>query len=341
MKVVEILAERHKNWAELQSLCMTMNGRSRKRMPPETIVRFATLYRAACADLALADAYHLPPNTVEFLHQLVAQSHNLLYRSRTLQVQSWFRVLFLVVPQKIFQDKYVWVSGLLFYGLFMASFYLAARDPRYAESKVGKETLQAMEFSYREAPADVNPFSGAARQSFYVQHNTGIGLRCFAAGLLFGMGGMFEIVFEAIFLGAIFGYMSTTSEVTRDNFFTFVMAHGPFELTAIVLSGAAGMRLGFALVFTGGLTRMASLRRTAWDAMPIMGATMLLFIGAAFIEGFVSHAPVPHAAKAAVSATCCGLLVFYFVVLGMPNVSFRRKPPETGDGSWEAAVKSA
>ena len=53
-----------------------------------------------------------------------------------------------------------------------------------------------------------------------------------------------------IVLGAAFGHMGTVEQ--RDNFFQFVTAHGPFELTAIVLSAAAGMRLGFSLVDTHG-----------------------------------------------------------------------------------------
>src|SRR5690606_28572032 len=90
-----------------------------------------------------------------------------------------------------------------------------------------------------------------AATGFYVIHNAGIGLRCFAAGLLLGIGGLFITVSNAVQLGAMFGHMLTVPQ--RGNFTEFVTAHGPFELTAIVFSAAAGMRLGFSMISTGGL----------------------------------------------------------------------------------------
>ena len=77
MKVADLIAARQPNWIELEHLCGKMGKSS---MPPEDVHRFSTLYRAACADLALAEAYQLPPNTVVYLHRLVARAHNQLYR---------------------------------------------------------------------------------------------------------------------------------------------------------------------------------------------------------------------------------------------------------------------
>ena len=77
---------------------------------------------------------------------------------------------------------------------------------------------------------------------FYIPHNAGIGLRCFAWGIVFGLGSLKELLFEGIFLGTVFGHMATTPHAL--NFYTFVTAHSSFELTAIVLSGAAGLAPG-------------------------------------------------------------------------------------------------
>ncbi len=56
--------------------------------------RFSALYRAACADLALADAYQLPAETVRYLHQLVGRAHKQLYRSRSFNMSTWLTQLF-------------------------------------------------------------------------------------------------------------------------------------------------------------------------------------------------------------------------------------------------------
>src|SRR5690606_20677456 len=104
-----------------------------------------------------------------------------------------------------------------------------------------------------------------------------------------------------------------------DNFFQFVTAHGPFELTAIALSAGAGLRMGLGLFSTGGLRRIDSLRRSALQAVPIMSAAVVLFFLAAFTEGFVSPSPLPYVVKAAWAIMSSGLMMFYFVVLGFPR----------------------
>jgi uncharacterized membrane protein SpoIIM required for sporulation len=129
--------------------------------------------------------------------------------------------------------------------------------------------------------------------------------------------------FNAAFLGAAFGYMARPDVPEGVNFFHFVTAHGPFELTAIVLSAGAGLRLGISWMKTNGYSRTASLRITARQTMPVMGAAMILFFLAAIIEAFLSPSAAPYAVKAAVALISSGLLMFYFVVLGYPRGDVR------------------
>ncbi len=108
--------------------------------------------------------------------------------------------------------------------------------------------------------------------------------------------------------------MATTPQAR--NFFTFVTAHGPFELTAIVFSGAAGLRLGSGLIVTQGQSRLASLRREAARSLPIAGVAVILFVLAAFLEGFVSASPLPYWSKAAIALASAVVLAFYLFALG-------------------------
>ena len=130
---------------------------------------------------------------------------------------------------------------------------------------------------------------------FYIQHNAGIGLRCFAWGIVFGAGEPERASFRGDLLGTLFGHMATTAHAL--NFYTFVTAHSSFELTAIVLSGAAGLRLGWGLVDTQGQSRLASLRREAANSLPAVGAAVVLFVLAALVEGYISASPLPYSVQ--------------------------------------------
>lgn len=317
MKVSDLLESRRTNWQELERFCTQMEGSSRRALSAQTVTRFAALYRAVCADLALADSYQLPAGTIQYLHRLVGRAHNQLYRSRTFTIATWADQLLVEVPQRLFSDNCLRLAFCVFWGMFLISAFMAYTMPGYAEQVMGKAMIMQLEESYSQPMAGRDPGLSGSMVGFYILNNTSIGLRCFAFGLLGGVGGLYTTTFNAAVLGAAFGHMANMPQ--RDNFFNFVTAHGPFELTAIVLSAAAGMRLGFSMVYTRGLTRTASLRRAAKEAMPTIGAFIIMFALAALIEGFLSPSAAPYWVKAAVAVFSAGSLMFYFVVLGYPR----------------------
>ena len=321
MKVAELLELRRKNWQELELLCDTLQNRRAKQLRADGLSRFAALYRAACADLALAHSYQLPPNTVRYLHRLVGRAHNQLYRTRRFDYAAWSKLLFEDAPQQIFRDRCVQSAFVLFWGVFIMSALLAyskAMWPDYAEQMLTAGVIEQMETSFSNPIDGRDPESNMIMAAFYIQHNTGIGLKCFVGGLMV-IPGLFITLFNAAHLGAAFGYMARPEVTEGQNFFHFVTAHGPFELTAIVLSAGAGLRLGVGWLVPGRLSRLASLRKTAVDSMPLMGAFMGMFFLAALIEAFISPSGLPYALKATVAVLSSGLLMFYFVILGMPR----------------------
>lgn len=326
MNVAKLLDKRREDWRELERLCEAMEMRGHtdslgmKHRGAAGVLRFSSLYRAACADLALADAYQLPSNTVTYLHRLVARAHNQLYRTEKAAPGSWVRILMHEAPQRIFADGCVRVATLVFFGLFLLAMVMGAAEdqfPNFAEQVCGSKMLEGTATSFEE-PLSVAPQEYSARAAFYIKHNTGIGLQCFAYGILL-IPCLFTLAYNAVVLGATFGYMSREGITGSDHFFEFVTAHGPFELTAIALSAGAGLRMGMGLFQTGGLARVDSVREAGRRAVPIMAASVVLFILAAFTEGFLSPSGAPYIAKVGWSIVSSGLITFYFVILGFPR----------------------
>jgi len=329
MKVADLLESRRQNWRELELMCVPLEKQKPSARPSSKsssgigapfLVRFASLYRSACADLALADAYQLPQHTVDYLHHLVGRAHNQLYRTQKLNVASWWQQLIHDIPKRLVRDVYFWIAFCLFYGFFFGTMILCSYEPGFAQKIAGKDMIDSMDEMYSQ-PIQSRSSGGAGLSErmmmfgFYIRHNAGIGLRVFAFGILYGVGGLFETIHNACVLGAAFGYMSTTSN--RANFFEFVTAHGPFELTAIVLAAAAGMRMGFSLIDTRGYTRLAALSRSTKEVVPNIMLAVLLFVLAASIEGFISPSPLPWVLKGVVAVVCTMGLVAYILGLGL------------------------
>ena len=172
-----------------------------------------------------------------------------------------------------------------------------------------------------------NFFERLPMASFYLRNNAGIGLKCFAFGILGAIPGFLILALNAIWLGVVYGYMlgPQCSPDVAARFTEFTTAHGPFELTAIVLSAAAGMRLGFGLVMTRGYTRVESLRRAAIKASPAIFVGFALFSIAACIEAFISPNPMTWLDGTWLNALMIKRMIFwlsivvllvYFVALG-------------------------
>jgi uncharacterized membrane protein SpoIIM required for sporulation len=318
------LIARRQQWSRLEEVLKQIGSRKFRDANGQSLVELSDLYRSACADLAMAEQYRLSPETVTYLHGLVGRSHNAIYRSRRFQMQHWAALLFREAPQQIFQDSCVHLCAVLFFGLFAFSAYLAWNEnsfPGLAERILGAEQIEMMENMYRDLDFESGSADLGSRLpmvGYYIQHNTGIGLTCFATGPLI-VPGLWTTAYNATVLGTVFGYMARPSTEGGDNLLHFVTAHGAFELTAIALAAAAGLRIGTGWLFTGGLSRLSSLRVQSRRAVPIMSASGVLFLLAAFTEGLISPSGLPYLFKAMFGIASSTLLMFYFVVLGYPS----------------------
>ncbi|WP_309476022.1 stage II sporulation protein M, partial [Escherichia coli] len=79
-----------------------------------------------------------------------------------------------------------------------------------------------------------------------MMNNISIGLRTFAGGLLAGVGTILVLIANGVNIGAVAGHLQAIGH--GDPFWRFVAGHAPLELTAIVIAGGAGLRLGLGLV---------------------------------------------------------------------------------------------
>jgi len=315
-QVPDFLKQRQADWAELEHICR-IAVRVNNRPTAEMVCRLSELYRAACADLALAEAQQLSPEVLDYLHRLVGQAHNVLYRHPQSLPRQWLRTLFIDVPTTAVRDKMIWLSFAVFWGLFLLTGFFSRQSEGFAGAVVGRETLDGIEQMYSGSFSEEYPTIMAV--GFYIVHNVGIALQCFASGALFVLPGLFVLVFNAIFLGTIFGHMSQTAQA--DTFFEFVTGHGPFELTGICLAAGCGMRLGFSLLETGDLTRLASFRRAARQVAPVLLMACIFFVLAAVIEGLISPSGASLETKQWVATVSTVALLAYFStgLLAKPN----------------------
>ena len=147
---------------------------------------------------------------------------------------------------------------------------------------------------------------------FYIMNNIGIAFQCYVTGILLGVGSAYFIAMNGAFGGAIAGYVASAG--FGGTFFPFIATHSAFELTAIVLCGAAGLRIGRAVLLPGRLPRAAALQLAAKDTSIIVFGSAVMLVIAAAIEAFWSSAAwITPTAKYSGAAACWILVALFFL----------------------------
>jgi len=278
-------------------------------------------YRQICHHLSLAQTRLYSPTLIEQLNQLVVRGHQYLYQSRPPILPAI--VLFLVAgfPQLVREHwRLLSLSSALFYVPFFALIITTQINPDIVHSVLTLNQISDMESMYnpelnerfgreREADSDVLMFG------IYIRNNTGVGFRTFAGGLLFGIGTVFTLLFNGVVLGAVAGHLTQLGYI--EPFWGFVAGHSAMELTAIVISGAAGLKIAAALIAPKRKTRRRALLDNSKIAVKLIYGAALMFIFAAFIEAFWSSlVTIPVIIKYIVGLSFWLLVISYFVFAG-------------------------
>jgi len=142
-----------------------------------------------------------------------------------------------------------------------------------------------------------------------------IGFQTFAGGMLAGVGSAWFLGANGVIIGAVAGYLVHAG--FGETFWSFVAGHSALELMAIVFSGAAGFRLGLAVIAPGNLSRKAALVAAAKPAVRMMYGAALMFLAAAFVEAFWSPlTEIPYDWKIGVGIGAWVVLLAYFLLAG-------------------------
>lgn len=247
-------------------------------------------YRRLCHHQALARERGYSLSLVQRLDDLVLRGHRQLYRP-SLPFKAPLKKFLLDGFPRAVRAQWPWqlASAAVFCLSFLLLWLLVRAQPEMVYALLDVDTTTQMEDLYQvESAQRQNRSAGddIAMFGFYIYNNIGIAFRTFAGGLFFGVGALFVMLFNGSYFGAVAAHL--TNAELQQPFFTFVIAHGAPELTAIVLAGGAGLRLGWSLLAPGPWSRKEALRRGAMEAMTIMYGVFMLLLLAAFIEAFWS-----------------------------------------------------
>jgi uncharacterized membrane protein SpoIIM required for sporulation len=308
------------DWRELETLLERLRETSARRSSPLPGARFAALYRRTCEHLALARARSYPQYLIARLDRITSEAHQAVYYRREFGIAHVRRMIAVDFPAAVRAHRYyVLAATAIFLLPAVIVGLLVYRQPELILTVVDADTAASFQDMYSTTARSIGRTREASTDwvmfGFYIRNNIGVAFQCFAGGLFAGLGTLFFLAMNGVYSGALAGYLSEHG--LASTFYGFVVTHAAFELTAIVLAGAAGLRIGHSVIAPGRLTRLQSLVSSAADAVVLVYGVSAMLLVAAAIEAFWSSASWIHPSVKYSVAAICWIAVFgYFMFQG-------------------------
>ena len=257
---------------------------SKLRKDPDAIRRLSELYRATAADLAIARR-GMPgdPLVAALERRVVAARQRLAGFDRARP--RFIHFLTTGYWQRVRERPRILVVAFLFLMVpWMLASIWATHEPAKAAGLVpgGAQSVTSRDRADFGLSADEKAETSAA----IFTNNIRVTFLAFALGIAAGVGALALLGYQGVVLGATFGLAIHVGN--GEPLFEFVFPHGILELSCIIVAGAAGMRMGWAIVAPGYRTRAEAMRAEAAGAIEMIAGTALVLVGCGIVEGSLS-----------------------------------------------------
>lgn len=282
--------EREADWKRLEVLMDKVEKRSARALTDEELLAVPVLYRATLSALSVARATSLDQALTEYLETLTARAYFFVYGARSTlggRLSDFFTREWPAAVKSVWRETLA-SAAFLVLGVVIAAL-LVSQDSDWFYSFVGgmaqgrdptASTESLRETLYTE-PGD-HPLSAFATSLF--THNAEVSLLAFALGFAFGIPTVTLIFLNGATLGALLALF--WSRGLGYEFTGWLFIHGVTELFAIILAGAAGIRIGWAVAFPGGRDRLDAAVAAGRTAGTVMGGVVVMLMVAGLLEGF-------------------------------------------------------
>ncbi len=295
------LGKRRPHWDRLEVLLGQADSTGLKQLSRAELQELALLYRQVAADLSVLRQDATARTYAAHVNQLLARAHHIIYSRQKTSVVSLLRFLRDEYPV-IFQRNlgYVAASVLISVACGVLGMIVTNTRPEFMRHFVGPEMIATMERHemWTHSIVSVAPQMTSA----IMTNNLTVSFITFAGGITFGVLTVYSLFRNGMLLGVIGAACHHYGMSLA--LWSFVAAHGSLELPSILIAGAAGLRLGRAMVFPGGYRWKDSIAAGGIEATRLVSGIIPLLVIAGCLEGFFS----PSAAPVWLKFTIGGLL---------------------------------
>jgi uncharacterized membrane protein SpoIIM required for sporulation len=323
-------AEREADWIAFDTLLGRLETRGAKALSSDELLQLPILYRATLSSLSIARATMLDKALLDHLEGLAMRGYFLIYGVRETRLSRLRRFFLYDWPAAV---RAVWKETLIIALIItlgaLTSWSLVAHNPEWyynfvpEEMAGGRDPRATVEFlrstlghgkAGGEDQGALHVFA-----TFLFTHNSRVSIMSFALGLAFGVPTMMLEYYQGIGLGAMLAVFSAKG--LGVDFGGWLFIHGTTELFAAALSGAAGLRIGSAVVFPGARSRLQAAAEAGRTAGKVMVGVILMLLAAGLLEGFGRQLITDTVMRYAIGSLMLAFWLAYFYIPRRENVA--------------------
>lgn len=308
--------EREADWRRLERLIGKVEKGSIAELSDDDILAAAVLYRSTLSALSVARATSLDRGLIDYLETLCARSYFFVYGSReTLRgrLTEFFRVDWPRAVRGLWRETLV-SAALLVVGALIAAF-LVSQEADWYYAFMPKAMAAGRDPAASTQALRDTLFSGGKEglsvfATFLFTHNAQIAILAFALGFALCLPTAALVLYNGATLGAFFVLFASRGLGVEAG--GWLAIHGVTELFAVVLAGAAGLRIGWTVAFPGEQRRREAIAEAGRHAATVMGGVVVMLFLAGLLEGFGRQLITSTPARYGVAAATALLWGVYF-----------------------------
>lgn len=286
------MSNAYPEWRRLEELLQNIANLGVEKLNADEILEFGRWYRRAAAELSFHRTHDADPDQLEYLNELVGRCYPYVYSAPTRPLPNVWRFFSHDFPSAFRRH------GFFIFIAFLTSMLpaiiggaITLQDRSLADQLMSPEQLTAYDnvAKRHDKPSDWMPLvERPETASFIMTNNIKVTLVAFAGGMTLGLLTLFVLLGNGLMLGVVATIVFQHGPQTASSFWGFVAPHGVFELTAIFISGGAGLLLAYAIINPGSQPRRIALRDAGKEAVILMLGVIAMLLIAGCIEAFFS-----------------------------------------------------
>jgi uncharacterized membrane protein SpoIIM required for sporulation len=301
------------HWQRLESMLGVIESRGPRGTDRNFLRELSTLYRATTGDLAFAQTHYRGTTLLLFLHQLVARSHNQIYRPHRFSGQTATRFFLNEIPRAVREhlQAVAWSAIIFLMGIALG-LSAVQFDERAASIILPSSMLNSIYSGQMWTGGIFSVVPAPVASTFLFTSNISVALLAFAGGLSFGLITACILFQNGFMLGVAFKLCADYWLLGA--LFEFIAGHGLLEISAIIVAGAAGFVLANALLNPGSYSRSDAMAQQGRSAVRMAVACVPALVTAGCIEAFISPSHFPVWFKGALGLTL-GISFWLYLLL--------------------------